>query len=59
MKCKIGYVPEDRLTEGLFMRRSLIDNFSAPTIDNKKSRLGLISKKLMVQEAERRKRAKY
>lgn len=54
MKCKIGYVPEDRLTEGLFMRRSLIDNFSAPTIDSKKNRFGLISKKLMVQEAERR-----
>lgn len=54
MKCKIGYVPEDRLTEGLFMTRTLIDNFSAPTIDRKKSKLGLVSKRLMIQEAERR-----
>lgn len=54
MKVGIGYVPEDRLTEGLFMRRSLTDNFSAATIDRKKTRHGLVDFKKMTSEAVRR-----
>lgn len=40
MACKIGYVPEDRLSEGLFMQRSLIDNINAPIVQKKTGRLG-------------------
>jgi len=54
MACHIGYVPEDRLTEGLFMERTLVDNFSAPTIKSKTNRFGLISSNKMVEEAEYR-----
>jgi simple sugar transport system ATP-binding protein len=52
--CKIGYVPEDRLTEGLFMERPLRDNFSATVIDRKKNRLGLLDFSNMDNEAWRR-----
>jgi simple sugar transport system ATP-binding protein len=51
--CKIAYVPEDRLTEGLFMERSLRDNFCAATIDLKKGRFGLIDFPAMAHEAKR------
>ena len=41
----IAYLPEDRLTEGLFMNRSLGDNFSSAIIDNLKGALGIVSEK--------------
>ena len=53
-KARIGYVPEDRLSEGLFMQRSLKDNFSAATIDRKKKKSGLVDFGKMTQEAEYR-----
>jgi len=51
---KIAYVPEDRLTEGLLMERSLLDNFSTTTIDRKKNRVGLVKFSMMAEEAYRR-----
>ncbi len=45
MKRSIAYLPEDRLSEGLFMNRSLGDNFSSAIIDTMKSSLGIISEK--------------
>ena len=53
-KAKIAYVPEDRLSEVLFMQRSLKDNFSAATIDRKRRRSGLIDFSSMTAEAQRR-----
>ncbi|MDW8396371.1 MAG: sugar ABC transporter ATP-binding protein [Anaerolineae bacterium] len=34
----IGYVPEDRLTEGLFLERSIANNLVARTLDNLRSK---------------------
>lgn len=53
-KARIAYVPEDRLSEGLFMQRSLKDNFSAATIDRKKKKNGLVDFKKVTDEAIRR-----
>lgn len=54
MRARIAYVPEDRLSEGLFMQRSLKDNFSAATIDRKKKRGGLVDFAKVADEAARR-----
>jgi simple sugar transport system ATP-binding protein len=51
MHAGIGYVPEDRLTEGLFLQRSLRDNFSATTVDRKKTRRGFVNFAKMDAEA--------
>lgn len=53
-KARIGYVPEDRLSEGLFMQRSLKDNFSAATIDRKRKWGFLVDAKKVAEEALRR-----
>lgn len=45
MENKIGYVPEDRLTEGLFLPRSIGDNIVISEIDNFTNKLGLYDKK--------------
>lgn len=42
---RIAYLPEDRLSEGLMLRRSLGDNFSSAVIDKLTNRLGLVSEK--------------
>ncbi|HBU12318.1 MAG TPA: lipase [Clostridiales bacterium] len=34
MKENIGYLPEDRLTEGLFLSRSIADNITVSEVDN-------------------------
>lgn len=39
---KVGYVPEDRLTEGLFLPRSIGNNIIVRTITDTLNRLGLI-----------------
>ncbi|MFV0353253.1 MAG: sugar ABC transporter ATP-binding protein [Oscillospiraceae bacterium] len=41
-KHRIGYIPEDRLTEGLFMRRPIIDNAVITNIDNHTNKIGVI-----------------
>ena len=38
----IAYLPEDRLTEGLFLNRSLGDNFSSAVVDTLAGPLGII-----------------
>lgn len=50
----IGYVPEDRLTEGLFMERTLTDNISASILDRKKKKNGMLDFKGMREEAAQR-----
>jgi len=50
----IGYVPEDRLTEGLFMDRSVGDNIVISEIDNLVSRMGLLD-----QSAKRKHAAEW
>lgn len=54
IKNKIAYVPEDRLTEGLFMERNLVDNLNATTVDRKKKKNGLLDFRQMITEAVRR-----
>ncbi|WP_337268483.1 sugar ABC transporter ATP-binding protein [Oryzifoliimicrobium ureilyticus] len=39
----IGYVPEDRLTEGLFLEKTIQDNITLPILDQLKNAFGLIS----------------
>lgn len=40
----IGYVPEDRLTEGLFLDKSIADNVIAASIDHHTSKLNTLRK---------------
>lgn len=53
-KARIAYVPEDRLSEGLFMLRSLKDNFSAATIDRMRKFGFLVDSRKVTEEALRR-----
>lgn len=48
----ISYVPEDRLTEGLFLDRSIADNIVIAEIDSIVSRLGLLSQAKVAQRAQ-------
>jgi simple sugar transport system ATP-binding protein len=43
LKVGIGYLPEDRLTQGLFLDKSVADNLIAGSLDNHKSKLGFLS----------------
>lgn len=42
---KIAYLPEDRLSEGLLLKRSLGDNFSSAIIDSLTGKFGIISER--------------
>lgn len=44
MKFGIGYVPEDRLVQGLFMRRSIMDNAIVSNIEKHSNCFGVIRK---------------
>lgn len=46
----IGYVPEDRLTEGLFLDQSIGRNIVVRTIDNLRNRFGLIEPSRVAQQ---------
>ena len=46
LRLKIGYVPEDRLREGLFLTRSLSDNLVAASIDDAADGIRLDYKKV-------------
>ena len=46
----IGYVPEDRLTEGLFMKQSIGDNLVISKIEKLAGRLGILNRKKMEAE---------
>ena len=39
----IGYVPEDRLTEGLFLEKPIEDNITLPILDRLRNAFGIIS----------------
>ncbi len=49
----IGYVPEDRLTEGLALERSIADNIVVSEIDSMTSRVGLLDSSRRRQEVDR------
>lgn len=48
----VAYLPEDRLTEGLYLNRSLGDNFASAIIDKMKNKFGIISEKRVEALAE-------
>lgn len=50
---KIGYVPEDRLSEGLFLQRSIGDNIIISEIDRLKTARGLYDQKKRADEVKR------
>ncbi|MGO5336003.1 sugar ABC transporter ATP-binding protein [Bilifractor sp. LCP19S3_H10] len=50
--CKIGYVPEDRLSEGLFLQRSIADNIIISEIDRLTNN-GIYDKKMRESEVTR------
>ncbi|MDI3548828.1 MAG: simple sugar transport system ATP-binding protein [Halanaerobiales bacterium] len=52
IKNKIGYVPEDRLTEGLFMPQSIGRNIIISNIKSLLSKFGFINKDKMEDEIE-------
>jgi simple sugar transport system ATP-binding protein len=45
----IGYVPSDRLTEGLFLEQSIADNVVAGSLDLHRARFGLLDRTRMRQ----------
>ena len=50
---KIGYVPEDRLSEGLFLTQSIGDNIIISEIDKLKKRNGQFDRKKRDEEVEK------
>ena len=48
----IGYVPEDRLTEGLFLEKPIQDNITLPILDRLRNALGMISRRKARRVAE-------
>lgn len=40
----IGYVPEDRLTQGLFLEQSIADNIIAASLDSYRNKWGLLNR---------------
>ncbi len=48
----IGYVPEDRLTEGLFLEKPIQDNITLPILDRLRNAFGMISSRRARQRAE-------
>ena len=53
LKNKIAYVPEDRLTEGLFLLQSIQNNIAVSNIDNMRSKRGGIDDILIRKDAEK------
>lgn len=51
-KLRIGYLPEDRLTEGLCLRRPIADNITLSSLKRLSSKLGLIKQKDILAEAD-------
>lgn len=49
----IAYLPEDRLSEGLFLNRSIGDNFVSTVIDKMKNRYGIVSNKQIEKISDR------
>lgn len=53
IKAKIGLVPEDRLSEGLFLPQSIADNVIITEIDKLKSKAGIYDKKARAVEIDK------
>ncbi len=53
IRAKIGYVPEDRLSEGLFLPRSIADNIIVGEIDSLAGAAGIIDRKKRAAEIEK------
>lgn len=53
IRAKIGYVPEDRLSEGLFLPRSIADNIIVSEIDRLAGGAGVIDRPKRKAEIER------
>lgn len=53
MQHKIGYVPEDRLSEGLFLTQSIADNIVISEIDSLANKIGILDHKRRSEEIER------
>ncbi len=49
----IGYVPEDRLTQGLFLEKSIADNMIAASMDRHRARLGTLDKNAVRETIQR------
>lgn len=50
-KLKIGYVPEDRLTEGLCLQQSISDNITLSSLKRLSNALGIIKEKDILDDA--------
>ena len=44
VKAGIGYVPEDRLSQGLFLEKSIADNIIAASLDSHRTRWGMLGR---------------
>ena len=53
IKAGIGYVPPDRLTQGLFLDQSIVRNLVAVGIDRHRGRGGILAKSRLYEEGER------
>lgn len=53
MKAKIAYVPEDRLTEGLFLEQPIGQNITVATMDDFTTTLGVVDKTRLSDEQQR------
>ena len=53
IKAGIGYVPPDRLTQGLFLDQSIVRNLVAVGIDRHRGRGGILAKARLYEEGER------
>ena len=53
IKAGIGYVPPDRLTQGLFLDQSILRNLVAVGIDRHRGRGGILAKARLYEEGER------
>ena len=52
-KHKIGYVPEDRLTEGLCLQQPIADNIVLSSLDRLSNKFGLIKEEDILKEADK------
>lgn len=50
-KLKIGYVPEDRLTEGLCLQQSIADNITLSSLKRLSNQFGLLRKKDIIDDS--------
>ena len=53
IRYKIGFVPEDRLTEGLFLPRSIADNVTVVEIDDLTRRFGFLDEQKRAAEVRK------